>query len=145
MNIVVLFVDLALKPAEDLLNELSFLSRKLLPTEVKCFVLNNFISTFSIFQNENFDRIDEKTIEVEVEVEIEETKTENRIIIDVTPKTDSGQGDDDTNSTSSQSWQIEDASDDDYDTRFQNLSQSMKILEKQFEDDFRLVQSIPKW
>lgn len=122
--------DLALKPTEDLLNQLSFLSRKLLPTE-----------------SENFDRIDEKTVEAEAEAEVEaeETKPQNPITIDVTPKTDSGQGDDETSSTSSQSWQIEDASDDDYDTRFQNLSQSMKILEKQFEDDFRLVQSIPRW
>ena len=54
-------------------------------------------------------------------------------------QTDSGHVDDDGQSTTSstQSWLIEDAVDDDYDTRFEKLTQSMKILEKQFEQDFR--------
>jgi hypothetical protein len=64
--------------------------------------------------------------------------------IEVTPKTDSGHCDDDeTSSNSSNSWQIEDG-DDDYDTRFMKLSQSMKTLEKQFENDFRPFINIEK-
>lgn len=101
-------------PAEQLLNELSFLSRKTLPTE-----------------SENFDRIEPEIDEVEIE------ETATSIPTEITPKTDSGQGDDETSSTSSQSWEIEDGSDDDYDTRFMKLNQSMKILEKQFDEDFR--------
>lgn len=100
---------------DSLLNGLSFLSKKTLLTE-----------------NENFDRIEPKMNEVEIE-ETASTTIPNEI----TPKTDSGQGDDETSSTSSQSWEIEDASDDDYDTRFMKLNQSMKILEKQFDEDFR--------
>lgn len=73
------------------------------------------------------------------EIQIDEhIKQEN----DITPKTDSGRGEDDeTSSTSSQSWQIEDAEEDDpvedYDTRFMKLSQSMQQLEKQFQTDLQ--------
>jgi hypothetical protein len=65
-------------------------------------------------------------------------KSEIKQETEITPKTDSGHGDDEdeTSSNSSNSWQIEDG-DDDYDTRFLKLSQSMKVLEKQFENDFR--------
>jgi len=106
--------ELSLKPAEDLLHELSFLSKKKLLPEC-----------------DNFSYINEALSEIHID---ELLKQENEI----TPKTDSGQGDDDTSSTSSQSWQIEDADeDDDYDTRFIKLSQSMHQLEKQFEDDLR--------
>ncbi|CAF4918889.1 unnamed protein product, partial [Rotaria socialis] len=61
---------------------------------------------------------------------------------DITPKIDSGNCDDETNSTSSNSWQIEDAAnDDEYDceTQYRELSQSMKILERKFVNDLRLV------
>jgi len=110
--------ELSLKPAEDLLNELSFLSKKKLLTE-----------------SDNFSYIIESLSEIHID---EHVKQENEI----TPKTDSGQGDDETSSNSSQSWQIEDGDDDDrggddYDTRFMKLSQSMHKLEKQFENDLR--------
>ena len=73
------------------------------------------------------------------EIHIDEhVKQEN----EVTPKTDSGRGEDDeTSSTSSQSWQIEDAEEDDlgedYESRFMKLSQSMQQLEKQFQLDLQ--------
>ncbi len=89
------------------------------------------ISTF--FQSDNFSYINEALSEIHID---EHNKQET----EVTPKTDSGQGDDETSSDSSQSWQIEDADDDDgedYDTRFMKLSQSMQQLEKQFEHDLR--------
>jgi len=106
--------DLAIKPAEDLLHDLSFLSKKSIPVEC-----------------ENFSYISEALKEVVIDCEVKQE-------IEITPKTDSGHGEDDeTSSNSSQSWQIEDADDDDYDTRFLKLSQSMKVLEKQFENDFR--------
>jgi len=111
--------ELSLKPAENLLNELSFLSKRKLLTE-----------------SDNFSFITESLNEIRID---EHVKQENEI----TPKTDSGQGDDETSSSSSssQSWQIEDGEDDDggddYDTRFMKLSQSMHKLEKQFENDLR--------
>ncbi len=89
------------------------------------------ISTF--FQSDNFSYINEALSEIHID---EHNKQET----EVTPKADSGQGDDETSSDSSQSWQIEDADDDDgedYDTRFMKLSQSMQQLEKQFEHDLR--------
>jgi copper chaperone CopZ len=107
--------ELSLKPAEDLLHELSFLSKKK-----------------SLPESDNFSYITEALHEIHLN---EHVKQENEI----TPKTDSGHGgDDDTNSSSSQSWQIEDGDDDDdYDTRFMKLSHSMQQLEKQFENDLR--------
>jgi hypothetical protein len=109
--------ELALKPAGDLLNELSFLSKKKLVTE-----------------SDNFSYIAEALSEIHID---ENVKQENEI----TPKTDSGHCDDETSSNSSQSWQIEDGEyddvGDDYDTRFMKLSQSMQQLEKQFENDLR--------
>ncbi|CAF4719515.1 unnamed protein product, partial [Rotaria magnacalcarata] len=57
---------------------------------------------------------------------------------DIIPKTDSGNSDDETNSTSSNGWQIEDIAGDeeyDYETQYRELSQSMKILEKKFDND----------
>lgn len=118
--------DLSLKPAEDLLDELSFLSKKKLPSEC-----------------DNFSYIDELLDDTRTEEACEpHLATIEPVGIkreeEITPKTDSGRGDDDqTSSHSSQSWQIEDASDFYYDARFDKLSQSMKILEKQFEHDLR--------
>jgi hypothetical protein len=107
--------ELSLKPAEDLLHELSFLSKKK-----------------SLPESDNFAYITGGLNEIHID---EHVKQDNEI----TPKTDSGQGDDETSSNSSQSWQIEDGDDDgdDYDTRFMKLSQSMQKLEKQFENDLR--------
>ena len=93
-----------------------------------------------IFQWENFSFITESSNEIHAEEHASESKPLSSDIkqeIDVTPKTDSGQGDDETSSTSSQSWQIEDVDEEDYDARFMKLSESMKSLEKQFENDFR--------
>ncbi|CAF4094998.1 unnamed protein product [Adineta steineri] len=119
-------LELSLKPAEDLLHELSFLSKKKLSAECDNFSYING-SLVEIHIDEHDNHHDEFLIKPEI-------KQENEI----TPKTDSGHcGDDDTSSNSSNSWQIEDVNDDDYDTRFMKLSQSMKILEKQFENDFR--------
>jgi len=114
--------ELSLKPAEDLLHELSFLSKKKILTEC-----------------DNFCYIDESHSEIHIdEYEHSESISTSEIKqeIENTPKTDSGHVDDDTSSDSSHSWQIEDG-DDDYDSRFIKLSQSMKVLEKQFENDFR--------
>jgi len=116
--------DLSIKPAADLIHELSFLSKKKLTTEW-----------------DNFSYITESSQEIRAEEHTSHSQplpVEIKQEIEITPKTDSGQGDDETSSTSSNSWQIEDGDDDDdYDTRFIKLSQSMKILEKQFENDFR--------
>ncbi|CAF0933219.1 unnamed protein product [Rotaria sordida] len=116
--------ELSLKPAEDLLNDLSFLSKKQL--SIEC---------------DNFSYIDECENEIDI-VEQQQQPNRESIVksseikqeIEITPKTDSGHCDDET--TSNDSWQIEN---DDYETRFIELSQSMKTLEKQFEDDLRLV------
>jgi hypothetical protein len=105
--------ELSLKPAEDLLNELSFLSKKKFITEC-----------------DNFSYISQSLSEIHIDEHIQQE-------IEITPKTDSGHGDDETSSNSSQSWQIEDGDDEDYDTRFIKLSQSMQKLEKQFENDLR--------
>jgi len=116
--------ELSLKPAEDLLHELSFLSKKKLSTE-----------------SDNFSYITESLSEIQIEEHHSDSdsvpKSEMKEELEITPKTDSGHVDEDeTSSNSSHSWQIEDG-DEDYDTRFMKLSQSMKILEKQFENDFR--------
>ncbi|UJR23047.1 hypothetical protein I4U23_026073 [Adineta vaga] len=118
--------ELSSKPAADLLHELSFLSKKKLTNEW-----------------ENFSYIIESPNEIHAEEHTSQSEmlsSEIKQEIEITPKTDSGQGDDDgeeTSSTSSNSWQIEDIDENDYDTRFMKLSQSMKSLEKQFENDFR--------
>ncbi|CAF3417310.1 unnamed protein product [Rotaria sp. Silwood1] len=128
--------ELSLKPAEDLLNELSFLSKKKLLAEC-----DNF-SYIDEYQHET--HIDEQLSHSESIVKNGEIKQEMEII----PKTDSGNCDDesDSNSGSSDSWQItygdgeeEEEEDDDYDTRFMKLSQSMKTLEKQFQNDLQQV------
>lgn len=129
--------ELLWKPTEYFLHELSFLSKKKLSPEVR--PSKYFISSFIgiCFQCENFSYINEALSEIQID---EHVKQETEI----TPKTDSGRGEDDeTSSTSSQSWQIEDAEGDDdeilddYDKRFLKLSQSMQQLEKQFQSDIR--------
>ncbi|CAF1170311.1 unnamed protein product [Adineta ricciae] len=115
--------ELLSKPAADLIHELSFLPKKKLSNEW-----------------ENFSFITESSNEIHAEEHASESEplsSEIKQEVDVTPKTDSGQGDDETSSTSSQSWQIEDVDEEDYDARFMKLSESMKSLEKQFEKDFR--------
>ncbi|CAF3032934.1 unnamed protein product [Rotaria sp. Silwood2] len=127
--------ELSLKPAEDLLSELSFLSKKKLSTESDnfCYV-DECISEI---------HIDEQQPHPESIVKSSEMKEE----IEIIPKTDSGNCDDETNSSFSGSWQVEneeeeeddDDHDYDYDIRFMKLSQSMKALENKFEYDFRLA------
>ena len=120
-----------MKPAEELLDELSFLSKKQLPTEC-----------------DNFSYIDELLEDTRTEEACEPHLTTIEPVgikheEDITPKTDSGRGgdeddDDKASSHSSQSWQVGVDDDEDYyDERFDKLSQSMKILEKQFEHDLR--------
>lgn len=117
--------DLSLKPAEELLDELSFLSKKKLPTET-----DNFSFIDELLEDTRTEEACEPHLATIEPVDIKREE-------EITPKTDSGRGDDETSSHSSQSWQIEDANDYCYDTRFDKLSQSMKILEKQFEHDLR--------
>lgn len=105
--------DSALKPAEDLIHDLSFLSRKSILTE-----------------NENFTLIPVASNEIQVEVSQLSPMTESKL--------DSGHCDDDeTSSNSTSSWQVEDPIDEDYGSRIEKLTKSMKILEKQFDHDFR--------
>ncbi|CAF0801170.1 unnamed protein product [Rotaria sp. Silwood1] len=100
--------ELSLKSTEELLNELSFISKKELPKEVY-----------------NFTYINEASIE-----KTNETITSSDLI-----KIDSGHCDDDTSSNSNHSWQIEDG--DDCEKKFCKLGESMKTLEKQYEEDFQ--------
>ncbi|CAF1126256.1 unnamed protein product [Rotaria sordida] len=100
--------DLSLKSTDELLNELNFLSKKELPKEIY-----------------NFTYINEMSIE----------KTNEVIIGSDLIKTDSGHCDDETSSNSSHNWQIEDG--DDYEKKSHKLGESMKISEKQFEQDFQ--------
>lgn len=105
--------DSMLKPAQDLIHDLSFLSRKSILTE-----------------NENFTLIPTTSNEIQTELSQLSPITGSKL--------DSGHGDDDeTSSTSTGSWQVEDPIDDDYGSRIEKLTKSMKILEKQFDHDFR--------
>jgi hypothetical protein len=134
-----LFLELSLKPTVELLNELSFLTKTHLPIEVMKRILVYSNLNFLLFQSDNFSYIDESLSGIQTD-EPDHSEPippcEIKEEIEITPKTDSGHGDDETSSNSSHhSWQIEDGNDD-YDSRFMKLSQSMKILEKQFENDF---------
>lgn len=107
--------DLSLKPAEELIHDLSFLSKtKILP------------------ESENFSFINDLLTEVHIDEPVNVKEHE------MTPKTDSGHGDDDDDDDdeTTSNWQIEDGLDE-YDVRFMKLSQSMQQLEKQFENDLR--------
>ncbi|CAF3344742.1 unnamed protein product [Rotaria socialis] len=123
--------ELSLKPVGELFNALSFLSTKMFPTD------NNNFTCIDQCENE-VDVDEEQHSRPESDLQTGEIKQET----DITPKIDSGNCDDETNSTSSNSWQIEDAAnDDEYDceTQYRELSQSMKILERKFVNDLRLV------